>query len=125
MSMSFAALQYQNTRVTTASPVAIVVSLYDGAIRFLREAITRHEQGDVAKRGVALSKAHAIVSELTISLDHERAPEMSAQLASLYDFVLKCITDATAKADPAPLEGAIRVLTSLRSAWSELAARGT
>jgi len=122
--MSFAALQYQNTRVTTASPVAIVVSLYDGAIRFLREAITQHEQGQIAKRGVALSKAFAIVSELSISLDHEAAPEMSAELARLYDFVLRSISEATAKADPKPLDGAIRVLDSLRSAWSELAARG-
>jgi len=122
--MSFAALQYQNARVTTASPIAIVVSLYDGAIRFLREAIAHHGRGDIAKRGLSLSRAHAIVSELAITLDHERAPEMAAELTRLYDFVLRCIGDATAKADPSLVLPAIDVLERLRSAWSELAKRG-
>lgn len=123
--MSFAALQYQNTRVTTASPVAIVVSLYEGAIRFLREAIAHHERGDIGKRGLSLSRAHAIVSELALTLDHEAAPEMSAELTRLYDYVLGCIGAATAKADPTLVLPAIDVLDRLRSAWSEIARRGT
>lgn len=122
--MSFAALQYQNTRVTTGSPLEVVVSLYEGAIRALREATVHHERGEIAKRGLAMSRAHAIVSELSLTLDHERAPELSSDLARLYDFVLRTISEATMKADPMQLVPAIHVLTQLHSAWVEIARRG-
>jgi flagellar protein FliS len=65
------------------------------------------------------------VSELTMTLDHERAPEMAAELTRLYDFVLRAISDATAKADPSLVLPAIDVLDRLRSAWSEIARRGS
>lgn len=121
--MSFAALQYQSARVRTASPVQLVVSLYEGALRFLREARAHQEAGDIAQRGVALSRAHAIVSELRATLDHERAPEMSAQLDGLYDFVIDRINTASAAGDASLLEPAVGVLTTLHGAWAELARR--
>jgi flagellar protein FliS len=121
--MSFAALQYRQARVTTASPVQIVVSLYEGAIRFLREGIAHHEAGDIGRRGVAFSRAHEIVSELIVTLDHERAPEMAENLARLYDFVLRTIVDATSRNDAKVVEPAIAVLEKLASAWREIATR--
>jgi flagellar protein FliS len=121
--MSFAALQYQSARVRTASPVQLVVSLYEGALRFLREARAHQEAGDIAQRGVALSRAHAIVSELRATLDHERAPEMSAQLDGLYDFVIDRINTASGVGDASLVEPAIGVLTTLHGAWVELARR--
>ena len=121
--MSFAALQYQSTRVATASPVGIVVSLYEGAMRFLREAIAMDQARELGRRGVALSRAHAIVAELKATLDHEKAPDMSAQLDALYDFVLDKIGEATRKGDATLVEPAISVLTSLHAAWLEIAKR--
>ena len=121
--MSFAALQYQSARVRTASPVQLVVSLYEGALRFLREARAHQEAGDIAQRGVALSRAHAIVSELRATLDPERAPEMSAQLDGLYDFVIDRINTASGVGDASLVEPAIGVLTTLHGAWVELARR--
>ena len=121
--MSFAALQYQSARVRTASPVQLVVSLYEGALRFLREARAHQEAGDIAQRGVALSRAHAIVSELRATLDHERAPEMSAQLDGLYDFVIDRINTASGAGDASLVEPAIGVLTTLHGAWAEFARR--
>jgi len=118
---SFAALQYRRTNLTTASPTQVVVLLYEGAIRFLREGIDEHARGNVDKRGLAFSRAHAIVSELAITLDHERAPELSAELARLYEFVLRRITEATLKNDAAHARPAIDVLCRLHSAWSEIA----
>lgn len=121
--MSFAALQYQSARVRTASPVQVVVSLYEGAIRFLREAQTHQDSKEIARRGVALSKAHAIVSELRATLDHERAPELSQQLDGLYDFVIDRINAATRAGDATLVEPAMRVLTSLHGAWLEISRR--
>ena len=119
--MSFAALRYQSARVDTVSPVSVVVSLYEGAMRFLREAIVHDRAHHLGRRGVALSRAHAIVTELRVTLDHDRAPEISAQLEGLYDFVLGRISEATQKGDATLVEPALTVLASLHTAWLEIA----
>lgn len=123
--MSFAVSQYRSARVNTASPVTLVVHMYDGAVRFLREAIEAQEREDVAVRGAQLGKAHAVISELRATLDHDRAPELSEQLAGLYDFVMDRIGRAASESDAKLVTPAIDVLMTLRGAWAEIAQRGT
>lgn len=122
--MSFVVAQYASARVETASPVELVVDLYDGAIRFLRQAAVALAAKDIAGKGVALGKAHAIVAELGATLDPVQAPELCAHLSSLYDFVLLRITEANAESNADKIAEAIRVLTPLRDAWAEVARGG-
>lgn len=122
--MSFAAAQYRNVRVSTVNPADLVVQLYDGCLRFIREAQTKHASGDIAGRGESLGKARAIINELMATLDESQAPELTKQLMTLYDFVLDRMTQATIQADPSKLDAAIRVLTPLRDAWAEVAKKG-
>jgi flagellar protein FliS len=118
--MSFAVARYRTASVDTASPLKIVIALSQGAVRFLREAVTHHESGRIAQRGKALSRAYAIVSELQATLDPSHAPELCAELDRLYDFVLFSITQANLNADAEPLAPAINVMEQLASGWSEL-----
>jgi flagellar secretion chaperone FliS len=122
--MSFAVAQYQTSRIETSSPVQVVVALYDGALRFLRTGAVALENDDMAAKGVALSKAHAIVTELMVTLDHERAPELSGQLEALYAFVLERIATANAERDVEKIDEAVRALLPLRDAWAQLARAG-
>jgi flagellar protein FliS len=119
--MSFAVARYQSSRVETASPIQIVVALYDGAIRFLRVAEEAMGRKDHAAKGHALQRAHAVVTELTATLDHAAAPELCAQLEQLYLFVLERIGTSNLRADPSLAAEARRVLEQLRGAWAELA----
>ncbi len=120
--MSFALQKYRSTRTTTVSPLQVLVQLYDGAIRFIRSAEEAIDKKDPAAKGVAISRAHAIVAELQATLDDSQAPELCAQLYSLYDFVLEQLTQANMKNDKDPLAGALNVLEELRAGWSELLA---
>lgn len=122
--MSFALQKYMAARTTTASPLTILIQLYDGAIRFLRTAQQAIADNDIPARGVALSKAHAIVAELQASLDPKQAPELCQQLGSLYDFVCVEISDANRFNDASKLDGPIKVLGELREGWAELSAAG-
>jgi len=119
--MSFAVSQYRQANVNTASPVRIVVQLYDGALRFLREAIDAHARADLATRGHKLGRAHAVVTELRATLDRDQAPELCDQLEGLYDFVLDRIGQAASDGDAQVVGAAVDVLTTLRDAWAELA----
>ena len=122
--MSFAVAQYRTAKVETASPVQLVVDLYQGAIRFVRQAEAFHAAKDPGSRGRVLGRAHAIVSELQATLDHDQAPELCEELDRLYDFVLHQITEANVKNDVSTLQPAIEVMEQLESAWAVLARRG-
>ena len=119
--MSFALARYRTARVETASPVQIVVDLYRGAVRFMRQAQAFHAEGRISERGSALSRAHAVVSELQATLDSAQAPELCEELDRLYDFVLHRITEANIQGDPTVLEPAVDVMQTLTKAWAELA----
>jgi flagellar protein FliS len=118
--MSFAVTRYKSAGIETASPAKIVVALYDGALKQLRLAAAT-EKKDYARRGEALSRAHAIVSELQATLDRAQAPELVDQLDRLYDFCIDRINSANLNAEPALLPPAIKVLEQLRGAWAQVA----
>ena len=121
--MSFALAQYKSTHVETASPVRIVVQLYDGAIRFMKTGAQCIDEGDVAGKALALKKAHAIVTELQATLDRSHASELCEELDRLYEFVVYRVTEANIKSDSSLLPPAVAVMTQLRDAWEELARR--
>lgn len=122
--MSFAVAQYRASNVDTASPAQIVVKLYDGALKFMRQGQAAIRSREHAKKGAALSRAHAIVSELQATLRAEHAPELCENLDRLYEFVLYQITESNRSGMPELLDPAIRVLDELRSAWAEVAKQG-
>lgn len=121
--MSFAQAQYRTTTVNTASPVRLLVQLYDGAIRFMSQALEADREGDHATRGNRLRRAHAVVTELQVSLVSSHAPELCEELERLYEFVLYVITEGSMHGRMEKLPGAISVMRELRSAWAELANR--
>lgn len=121
--MSFAVAKYRAARTQTASPLQIVVQLYEGCLRFLRVAREAILEKDYSTKGTMLRKAHAIVSELQATLRPDEAPELCEQLYSLYDFVCVRINEANAANDPDALDAAIDVMEVLRSAWVELHAQ--
>ncbi|HEX5657231.1 MAG TPA: flagellar export chaperone FliS [Polyangiales bacterium] len=119
--MSFAVSQYRSNQVQTASPARVIVQFYDGAIKFIKLGSQGIENKDYAKKGMHLSRAHAIVTEMRANLDSSKAPELCEELDRLYVYILDCITDANMKMDAKPLAGALKVLDMLRSAWAQIA----
>jgi flagellar secretion chaperone FliS len=81
-----------------------------------RDAITRK---DIQAKSRALSHANQIVLQLRLALDHAAAPEMCANLESLYNFVAMKLLDANVKLTIKPLEQAAKVMTSLGSAFKQ------
>ena len=113
---------YQQGQVAASSPLRIVVLLYDGAIRFARQAQQKFE--DPGVRGHALGRVHAIVSELMIALDHEKGGEIAARLESLYRYVLDGLIRANVQGDARALESVIAVLETVAEGWHEIARSG-
>lgn len=104
-------------RVDIGDKGAILLMLYNTAIELLEEAKTALERGDLAAKGVHISQAHAIISELLASLDFEIGGELARNLESLYFFMLDQLMAAHIKNEPKALEAVLSILRPLYVSW--------
>ena len=112
--------EYRKSSVNGASPVALVVMLYDGALRFMetgRLAMTRKE---LEAQNAALQKAQKIVLELMSALDLRKGGDVATNLMALYSYVLGELVAANLEDKPERIENAIRTMSELRQGWSEI-----
>lgn len=114
---SKAADRYRQVQSQTFTPGELLLALYDGLFRFMNSARLCFENKQDARGREFIVKAHAIVSELMVALDHNMSPELCGNLASIYDFSLAKLNDANRYATTAPIDDAVRALTPLREAW--------
>ena len=112
-----AAERYKEVRDNTSTPGELLLALYEGVFRFINSARVCLENKQDARAREFVGKAYAVVSELLLALDHNAAPELCANLAAVYDFVLSRLSDANRHAQIKPLDEAARALTPLREAW--------
>jgi len=112
---------YRAAQTQTASPLELVVLLYDGALRFLADAERAMATHDLPTRASNISRAMAIVIELQSTLDMTRGGAVATELDRLYDFVQERLLTATSDHDAVALGDAQRVLTQLADAWRTVA----
>ena len=112
---------YTRTAIQSRSPLELVVMLYDGADKYLSQARLAIERRDAVAKREAISRALAVVSELQNNLNLDAGGEIAASLDSLYSFVNEKLVDANLKDDATAVDQAIRVITPLRDAWTQLA----
>ncbi|MBK7972659.1 MAG: flagellar export chaperone FliS [Deltaproteobacteria bacterium] len=111
---------YRKTMVSTAEPVELVRLLVDSALRYTTQAQDSLKTGRIRQKCEDLARAGQIVTELMNCLDFRRGGEIALTLESLYVFILQKITDANLTNDPGQLDGVIKVLADLSSAWSSI-----
>jgi flagellar protein FliS len=103
--------------VFTASPVEIIVMLYDAALSHLENAQVAMQQSNRGAAGTYLSRAQRIVAELVSSLDRVGGGDIARRLDGLYAFVLDRLLRGNIRQEPAALAEAARVMGILREAW--------
>ncbi|SDZ76080.1 flagellar protein FliS [Desulfuromusa kysingii] len=111
--------QYQNNQILSASPEQILIMLYDGAIRFCRQAQLAMEQENRKVQAEKISRAMAIVCEFSNTLNHEVGGDIAADLDGLYGFMSRELTRANLQNDRKALETVENLLTGLRETWVE------
>lgn len=117
--MNAYAQQYNNNHIATASREQILLMLYDGAIRFTRQAIMAGEKDDHIEKIGRISKVFAIIAELSNTLDHEIGGDIAADLDGLYQFMMRELTAARKTDDEKNLRIVEGLLVDLRKTWRE------
>jgi len=117
---SSAAAAYHAARFENAPPLKLVQMMYEGALRFLEQAEGALAAGDGVRFQERCMRAQAVVAELRMSLDAAQAPELAANLNSLYLFAESQIRAAMLSDTAEGLGPAREVLTTLLDGWKRL-----
>ncbi len=108
---------YRKNKFYTADRGTLLLMLYQGAVQFLRQAKEHLQKGEIAEKGVYISRAHAIVSELACTLDSSAGSGIARELLSLYNFVLDRLMSAHLGNNIKPLDEALSILETLKEGW--------
>ncbi|MDQ5808380.1 MAG: flagellar export chaperone FliS, partial [Actinomycetota bacterium] len=111
---------YRSSSVMTASPGQLVVMLYDGAGRFLRQADIAAAEGAWRHAMDRLDRADAIIDELLVTLDTEQGGEIAERLQGIYVFCKRLLIEARVEREPEKIRKAAGLLANLREAWAEI-----
>jgi flagellar protein FliS len=112
---------YKEISISTSSPTNLVVLLYQGALRFLREAVDDIKRQDYVHKRHSIDRAAAIVRYLQSTLDTEKGQEIARELNRLYDYITVRIYEGSTRLDCKPIEEVIKLLETLLSGWEEIA----
>lgn len=111
---------YAESSILTATPEQLVVMLYDGAIRFLRQSAEYMRAGQREQSRNRMSRAEAIIDELNSTLDMSYG-DVPANLRSIYLFCKRHLINANVNSDPHAIETVAGLLGELRESWDQLA----
>lgn len=109
--------KYKTTSIQSASREKLLLMLYEGAIRFTKQAIKAAEEKNIAERGYNIGRAFDIVMELNNTLDHKVGGEIALHLEQLYMFLMEQFTKANISGSPEPLQASLKVLENLYDGW--------
>ena len=109
------------TGVVAANPHQLIVMLYEGAELAVRMAIKHMNEGDIAKKSAAISKASSIILDgLKAALDPQQGGDIAQRLDALYDYMNQRLMLAHVKNQTAPLEEVLGLLRELHGAWQQI-----
>jgi flagellar secretion chaperone FliS len=90
---------YQKNSVNTASKERLLIMLFEGLVKFIRQGIAGVEEKDIQKSNTNFTKAQSIILEFMGTLNMEVGGEMSKSLVALYDYMHRRLVEANIKKD--------------------------
>lgn len=112
-----AVAKYKQVQVQTSGPGDVLLLLYQGLFRFTTEARSAIVANDPSTAGAKISRAHAILEELSAGLNYEVAPDLCKNLEAVYGFAMHKLVEANVTRNPELIDEATRPLLSLYEAW--------
>lgn len=107
--------------MTAADPHKLISMLYQGALLAIANAKNSMLRKDISAKGMAISKAIAIIDEgLNISLDKNIGGPLAQNLSSLYEYMCTRLVIANLKNDMAALDEVAHLLVNLKEAWESI-----
>ena len=114
-----AANAYRRVDLESAPKQDVLGRLFERFGADLVAARTAIAAKDIVAKAAAFDHALRIVGELEASLDHTAAPELCAQLQSLYRFVSDALIKVNRSLDPKGLDVPVKVMSDIAGAFRD------
>jgi len=110
---------YQQSSAQGASPIGLVLSLYDTIIRDFRRADAALTKCDVETRVFELNHALVVIAHLQSVLDFERGADAAKRFNSFYEVTRGMVLSVNIDANRETLQKLIEMYSSMRQAWHQ------
>jgi flagellar protein FliS len=120
MTNNHPAATYQQASARGASPVGLIVTLYDTILRDFRRAQVAFEAGNVETRVFELNHALTVIAHLQSALDRQRGGEAAERFDRFYKVTRALILEANIRPTAKAFHNLFTLYNSLRQAWQEV-----
>lgn len=111
---------YQRNKYETASPHRLIVMLYDGALRFGRQAIECIKNNDIQGKSTNIAKFQDVVYELIACLNLEKGKDIASNLLSIYNYIIELSLKSSLNMNTKPLQEALSIIEEIKSSWVQI-----
>ena len=110
-------LTYRKAVVESASPVGLVILLYDTLVGDIQRAIEAMKAGDIEKRCQQLNHGFQVLQQLEGGLNMKDGGETAKNLSRLYSHIRAKLLEAQFKQSVEILAKQIALVLEVRGAW--------
>ncbi|WP_066175548.1 flagellar export chaperone FliS [Bacillus marinisedimentorum] len=118
MSMANPYQTYQNNSVNTASPGELTLMLYNGILKFIKQAKQGIINKNIEAKNTNIQKAQKIISELMVTTNPDY--EVSEGILAMYDYMNRRLMEANVKNDVEILDEVEGYAVEFRNTWKEV-----
>jgi flagellar protein FliS len=118
-----AQLSYREAAVQGASPVRLVILLYEQAVEDLRRALAALRENDIEGRTRHINHALLVLGHLEATLDKKQGGPVALDLQRFYAQLRVGLMEAQGRQSAALLEDQISHLMQVLGAWCEVERR--
>jgi len=121
MQSSRAAYLYRQTDIETSDQLRLIILCYEEAIRALKQAKSCYEHGQFAEKAGHLKRGQSVIAELLGSLDQRQGGAIATNLAAIYSYMLRRLSEGDLRRDLRAFDEVVSLLEEMLNAWRQIA----
>ena len=114
-----AKLTYRENAVRSATPIELVVILFDAALDDLRRAASAIHSSNVEERAAAVRHAMLILQQLQGTLDFDKGGQVARQFEQFYNLIRAKLLESQLRNSAELMQQQIQFMSEIRECWAE------
>lgn len=115
-----AKLTYRENAVRGATPIELVVILFDAAIDDIQRARTAIKNNQIEERTSAIRHAMLILQQLQGTLDFAKGGQVARQFEQFYNLIRAKLLEAQLRNSADQMQQQIRFMSEIRDCWVQV-----
>jgi len=120
MTMTETGLSYRKSAIEGASPIGLMIALFDTLVGDFRRAATAIRKNDIEARCRELNHAALVLGQLENWVDLKNGGESAESLARFYAYLRAKMMEAAVTQSASILDLQIEMILHVRTAWQQL-----